>query len=894
MLNEARPFAAAIRRNVPLTPAGRLGLCLLFVLLCGGARGGEPATCALGPDGRALAWVQGRELTVGRLDLAAKRVVPESIVDLPEGYDLVPGARICWPAGERLLLILCKGPVNSLWSFSNGKWARLMEPPVSIRAFVARPKSGLVMYQSWHEAQPDLFFMEMAESDARGTFLTNDTQLEDLVSFSADGRWMLYVTRHLAGGNALALFDWRTFRTAVLRENLAAVARASLGPDGRTILFQDARGLWRVDLDGDRQVADQSRADRCHGLLERTNLFRAGCLREMDLLGIAWQGGVPVVFVRRAGVFALDDDRWRKYRLSGPISLQLSPAATLESRGRAGLFLLDYAPAKPRQMPVVVHWSAPDDAPTLVGASWPRLDGKPSLFEGGRSLDTPRLDNLAVAIKKRTQWEGIAAVRQIILTGDEDELMLACGRLGVRHRDPVWQRRLEAICAFWLALECRGEPLRPVEREALLNAALHRIVRAGDYGNPDHWQELFEIVKQSCGFSEKTLTGLLADESRRRMLRFGFGALTRQECRTGEVTASLDAWVRFTNPRRAERLGLARAAVSALDGDWDHREATLIVLRELDQATPYASGDLLALGLQDWFSVIETRIVMRGELGHLPPWLDARLQGVAERLAKAGEAGQRDLRLVSMLAAWRPDGVATSAKVSLKAGDRLGALAGNLLVASFYHHRGETSKAIPAYREVCKMTDHRFAGDVLDLLQGEGERVRNRAWRWMDCEESARTGPWRPARSTVGGLEALHGLAPNFGGYVNRLQDDFALASRPTQGVAAFRRLVEYYSDTVAGDAGRLRLADLDYPRFATEWLGQIARDRVDSRFYEMALVRMALCAKEAHNCGTLRYTLSHLVDRWSHRNQKKILKKMLLTTGQWQGEKVKEIAKTR
>lgn len=311
-----------------------------------------------------------------------------------------------------------------------------------------------------------------------------------------------------------------------------------------------------------------------------------------------------------------------------------------------------------------------------------------------------------------------------------------------------------------------------------------------------------------------------------------------------------------------ERTGSFRAEVRALDSEAQHQRATGLIVSRIAEAKagPLTLADL---GVVEWFAFVEPRVLRRGELGHLPFWLDERLRRVIGACEAAGAAGEA--RLLRILAAWTPEEVELQLGEAEKAGDARARLAAHLVLGSYWQGKGEIEAALAEFTSAALLSGQVESAETLSWLRKRGPLEQARAWRWLEAERAGLTGPWAGVRPIAEELDALRALlrtsAPSSGTVPS--------LARPTGAdVRAWRAFVKRFPDSNAADAARVRLSAIDAPWTRAPWLWEVVRDRPGSAFFTQALDALVGVAASQGTAALTAQQLTLLQDRWSHRER--------------------------
>jgi len=856
-----------LNRSMCRRPMGRF--CALSAVVCffilGPASAWSADPLIFSPSGRKVAFLSSGRLLVYRFSPRTRKTLAVELdIALPGAAAPATETSATWfKSGRTLALVTKERFRNKLWLRLNGSWQKAYGASNIIDALKARPQKDGLVYQSWRDGRPDLHYLQLSGDKEHWTLrLTDDDAFEHSVSFSDDGMRMLFVSHTFDGNDMLIVLDWERLESRRILKNLESVEFASLSPDGRSCIFLDSQGLWKLDLERNLERGRKVLTANPRDSNGRSLPAMPGTAETLRVDSVTWWRGRPVITVRGAGVFVLRKDSWLELPGSEPLSefavsglrLVVTPDGDLTAVGvdahtpsgneaDRALFAACWSDGK--QTPRVLTIPDPNREPGVI---------QNAIMARRASCPPAKLRELLKAGKRRAL---VSALAQSACAQDRRALFHLLELIGEKDDAKPWELRLESAVAFLLA--GRNRSFAPLTKAApRMQKLLDSLTDETLPPDSSAYRALVQlpVVGPPVPLSE--------NDSAWYMLRFGFGALAVDALPLDEFDAALKGIRAGLPDDKQTRYAVVRAAVSALDTAGRHSKGTDTLIKALAEDV-YEPGDLAKIGLTDWFAAVDAGTVNRARLGHLPPWIEKRLKDVSSALMDKGKPAKGARRMLKMLGAWRPARIAVLLKEAEQDGHIAASLLGNLLLGAYFHNRGEIRKAVPHYKNTCSLAGERFTCDVIEMLGNEGKLGVHRAWRWMDCEFTAKEGPWFPAQAVITRMETLRRTPLRYAQFARDHRARLSFADRASEGRSAYRRLIGYYPGSSAADAARLRLAESADALDGNAWLFQILSESTESKLYKMALARLVLLSKRTGNCDYARLRLQDLSERYSH-----------------------------
>jgi hypothetical protein len=787
----------------------RANAALALALAAFAAGCASPRPVPLSFSGGCLTWSEGGERRVAWLD---SRRAPGPGAEEPHPQDLLS----CAPRPPEGILAVAGAPGRyALWLLDAGHWRVLTHTDDLVTAVAARPGSTEVCYVTSRGAWAELWYLDAAAESPEPVCLTRDPAVEDLLSFSADGRSGLLVRHQPDGRDDLVLVDWPRRRLVPLVEGRRGVSLARIAPDGREACWLDAEGLWRVRWVAAGKVEPRERLDTMQDLRRGVTALTLGRWPVPRISTLDWWGDWPVVSMDGAAIWVLPGgEQWRRLRGSAYLCERAGAPWVLSGLEDGRLAAFTLIGERGRRTPLLAVWRRRDRLPTVVLPGTPPASAT-AFREGLAASDRERAEDRRalrrveghLQAKRWKDAEGWA--KQVLERGDEASLVELARRLGRRDggaREAA--ARLEAdVCRRLAGQEGTGpwnEP--PTRAEA--------------------------------------------------MARFASGARTSAGIPAATTGSDLAA---------------LRVRVGVLDALGGHDGATALALGVLGQLA-YKPGNVLDAGLVDWLAAAPEGVISRARLGHLPAWLDARLQAALASLEQRGASAVRDAAVVAMISSW--DGTLVKLIRAQAASERDEALfvASSLLLSTWHEARGEIAPALEYYAEAAELAGDDVSRAAARAFEAAGPMDRHLAWRWLEAERRAGTGPWGAAEDLRARIDLLRRMPTRLGPYARRVERGMPLGSEAGRAMRPWLEAADRYRGTLAADAARLRLAGAGGGLPGTEWLLAIVTDAPDSALWDLALSRLVGTAKAEGTCARTAWRLKAVSERWSHRARREAL----------------------
>ncbi len=266
--------------------------------------------------------------------------------------------------------------------------------------------------------------------------------------------------------------------------------------------------------------------------------------------------------------------------------------------------------------------------------------------------------------------------------------------------------------------------------------------------------------------------------------------------------------------------------------------------------------------------VLSAKPFIECNLGHFPPWFDARVKMLLAYMAEgdkpAGEPVERFA--LQVLAAWRPSGVQDALRPyeeQLEATPdsddlRNAAALGYYVLGNYCQSRRALAEALTWYEKLAATASDagmREYAPVLkecrSLLPARNDVVR----QWLDAERAAGQGIWLPAavlrEAEARGRDGEQGMTPEW----RRL------------AVEAYKEFVGKHAKRCLADDACLRLAQLEKDR-TMKWALRLLKDYPKSRHFDDALALLEESAGELNTPWLAAVSLADLLESPSHKER--------------------------